>query len=130
MRRMLPLALLGLLVGVGSLLAAETAVTIKKLDADKGTIVVTAKRQGLYLDDRRRTSRPSAPTARRWRTASSPRNSKKASRRRSTTIATAALTSSTRYAWAKVRRNAASPTRIPVPVKKAKPTSASSRSPR
>jgi hypothetical protein len=38
-----PLALLGLLVAVGSLLAAEAAVTIKKLDDDKRTIVVTAK---------------------------------------------------------------------------------------
>jgi hypothetical protein len=43
MRRMNPLALLGLLVAVGSLLAAEAAVTIKKLDDDKRTIVVTAK---------------------------------------------------------------------------------------
>src|SRR6185436_12331002 len=43
MRRMHPLALLGLLVAVGSLLAAEAAVTIKKLDDDKRTIVVTAK---------------------------------------------------------------------------------------
>ena len=43
MRRMHPLALLGFLVAVGSLLAAERAVTIKKLDEDKRTIVVTAK---------------------------------------------------------------------------------------
>src|ERR1051326_599188 len=43
MRHMLPLVLVGLLVGVDSLLAVEAAATIKKLDADKGTIVVTAK---------------------------------------------------------------------------------------
>jgi hypothetical protein len=38
-----PFALLGLLVCVDSLLAAEAIVTIKRFDADKRTIVVTAK---------------------------------------------------------------------------------------
>src|SRR5437870_1732660 len=49
LRRILPLALLGLLVGVGSLLAAEAAVTIKALDVDKGTIVVTGKSKAYTL---------------------------------------------------------------------------------